>query len=276
MDITFLLVRHPQSRPSPIIAELIDRLADLGARVHRRYPDELVAGADPPPTDLVVLKAKTPAALALAARYHEAGVATVNPYPVTALCRDKIATSDVLAAAGVPVPPTYVETDPRAFASLLSRGPLILKPYRGSQGAGIEIIDDAAQLAHIDHGGDPVLAQAYFPPDGDDQKVYRIGERIFCVERPWPPTPEQKYGRLKHLDPGTLDVVRACGDALGIDLYGVDVIEHEGRPWVVDLSSFPGFKGVPAAAHRLADYIAAYAVTQVSSRRAPRLRERAV
>jgi hypothetical protein len=30
---------------------------------------------------------------------------------------------------------------------------------------------------------------------------------------------------------------------------------NEDRPYVVDMSSFPGFKGVPEAALRLADYI---------------------
>ncbi len=33
----------------------------------------------------------------------------------------------------------------------------------------------------------------------------------------------------------------------------------KGHPYVVDLSSFPGFKGVPDAALRLADYIYAAA-----------------
>ena len=60
-----------------------------------------------------------------------------------------------------------------------------------------------------------------------------------------------KLGRLVGLDAETEDVARRCGDALGIALYGVDIIHHRGRPWVVDLSSFPGFKGVPEAAARL-------------------------
>jgi predicted ATP-grasp superfamily ATP-dependent carboligase len=38
-------------------------------------------------------------------------------------------------------------------------------------------------------------------------------------------------------------------------LYGFDVIMNEDQPYVVDMSSFPGFKGVPDAALRLADYV---------------------
>jgi hypothetical protein len=37
------------------------------------------------------------------------------------------------------------------------------------------------------------------------------------------------------------------------------VIFSGGRPYVVDISSFPGFKGVPGAAARLADHLYAAA-----------------
>jgi hypothetical protein len=35
----------------------------------------------------------------------------------------------------------------------------------------------------------------------------------------------------------------------------VDVVESGGVPYVVDMSSFPGFKGVPHAALRVADHL---------------------
>src|SRR5207247_9306136 len=45
-----------------------------------------------------------------------------------------------------------------------------------------------------------------------------------------------------------------CGQAFGIDLYGVDIIESEGKPYVVDMCSIPGFKGVPDAVPLLTRY----------------------
>lgn len=135
---------------------------------------------------------------------------------------------------------------------LLADGPLIIKPYRGSQGAGIEIVHTADRLEGIDHGGDVIMAQRYHEPDGRDRKIHRIGEELFCVERIWPAvTLDNKLGRVE-LPPHVEQVVRACGDALGIDTYGVDIIEHRGEPWVVELSSLPGFKGVPEGGRRLA------------------------
>ena len=40
-----------------------------------------------------------------------AGAAVLNPFPVATLCRDKILTSQALAAGGVPAPETWVTQD---------------------------------------------------------------------------------------------------------------------------------------------------------------------
>src|SRR5205823_8899021 len=60
-----------------------------------------------------------------------------------------------------------------------------------------------------------------------------------------------------------------CGAALGIDLFGVTVVQSGGKPYVVDMTSIPGFKGVPDAARRLAEYI--YAATERALNGAPLL-----
>ena len=46
-----------------------------------------------------------------------------------------------------------------------------------------------------------------------------------------------------------------CGRAFGVGLYGVDLITSAGRPFVVDINTFPGFKGVPDAPSLLAEFI---------------------
>ncbi|MDO5634656.1 MAG: ATP-grasp domain-containing protein [Micrococcus sp.] len=278
MNIDILMVRHPADRHSPVIPAMIAELERHGATVRRHYPDEApVLDLTPETTDLLVLKAKTPAALEAARAASEAGVACFPPYATTQVCRDKVATTQALHEHGVPVPETWTVTDPAALAAQLAHGPLILKPIRGSQGRGIEVIHTADELeawasqaqaarAHDDGApddntpGDAIMAQRYHAPDGRDRKIYRIGEEVFCVERVWPPRSyADKLGRLVELPAEVADVARRCGEALGIDTYGVDIIEHAGRPYVVDLSSFPGFKGVPDAGPRLAARVLAAA-----------------
>jgi hypothetical protein len=46
---------------------------------------------------------------------------------------------------------------------------------------------------------------------------------------------------------------------MGLGLFGLDVIESDDGPFVVDVNYFPGYKGVPDAGALIADYIDAYA-----------------
>lgn len=261
MRIDILLVRHSKPKANAVMPPMIGILEDAGVDVHVRYPDELGPDADVPGPDevaLCVLKARTPAALELGRRYHEAGVRTFNSYPTTELCRDKVATTKLLEDAGVPVPQTWLVDDVESLVPLLADGPLIVKPLRGSQGQGVQVVEDADAVRSLDTGGETLMAQRYMVPDGLDRKIYRIGDEVFCVERIWPPVTDQdKLGRVIELPIEHERIARQCGDALGIDTYGVDIIEHRGSPYVVDLSSLPGFKGVPDAPRRLAERVLA-------------------
>lgn len=237
-----------------MVDDLTTALRMEGAEVTLLSPAQFTVDAPLPDADVVVLKDKTPSGLALGKRFHLKGVPTVSPYPATELCRDKFATNRVLTEAGIPVPPCYVVRDRDELLSLLEQGPVILKPIRGSKGRGIAVVESANEVPNIEYG--EVFVQRYFKPDGLDLKVYRIGSECFCVERTWPPkTLEEKLGHLLELDDDVIRVVQACGDAVGSEVYGVDVIRHDGVPWVVDMSSFPGFKGVPDAGSRLAQVV---------------------
>lgn len=260
MRIAFLLVRQEVGKVSPVIPEVVRLLTDFGATVDVIYPDDdrEDPARDRVDHDLYVLKARTPSALDYAAAMHSRGAKTVNPYPVTALCRDKLATTQALAAAGVPVPETFADQDPTDLIPQLDAGPLVMKPYRGSQGRGVHVVRTVADVLTLSasEGSEPVMAQRYHEPDGLDRKLYRIGTDYFCVNRVWPPsTYADKLGEVVPVDEELRNVAERCGEALGIDLYGVDVVISQGQPYVVDLSSFPGFKGVPDAAMRLADYL---------------------
>jgi ribosomal protein S6--L-glutamate ligase len=205
--------------------------------------------------DLYVLKKINGLAFSLAGALHARGARIVNPYTVSAALRDKIVTFRILQAAGVPTPATYAAPSPEDLAPLLDSGPLVVKPYQGTSGYGVRIIRTAAQLADVPRDGDPVFAQRYHAPDGRDRKLYVIGDRIFGTLKVFPAlTQAEKHGDPFTPRPELCEIARRCGQAFGIDLYGVDIIESDGRPYVVDMSTMPGFKGVPEAPRLLADY----------------------
>ena len=210
--------------------------------------------------DLYVLKKTSRLALSLAGALHAQGAAIVNPYPVTVTLRDKIITSRILQLAGVPTPATYVASHPDRLAPLLAQGPLIVKPYHGSDGIGVRVVRSVAELSAVRAGRDPVFAQRYHAPQGRDRKIYVVGGRLFGVKKVFPMKTEQdRRGEPFTPGPELCEIARRCGRAFGIDLYSVDIIESEGKPYVVDLCSIPGCGGVPDAQQHLASYLLAAA-----------------
>lgn len=258
MKIGILMLRHPPTRISPVMPEVLQLLGDWGCTVEVIYPEEQVSSLSQVRVehDLYILKSGTELALSMAGALHAVGARILNPYPVAAAMRDKIAAMRILQAAGLPVPETYITSNPRRLASLLDAGPLVLKPYRGSQGRGIHIIWDADELDDVPNDEGPVFAQRYHKPEGEDHKIYVIGEQMFGVKRIFPAkTYEEKIGEPFTITPELQEMARRCSRAFGIELFGFDVVMSGGRPYVIDIQSFPGFKGVPDAALRLADYI---------------------
>ena len=69
------------------------------------------------------------------------------------------------------------------------------------------------------------------------------GAKAGHQREPFTPTPELSR------------IVLRCGEAFGIDLFGVDIIESDGTPYIVDMNSFPGFRGVRDGVVRVARYL---------------------
>jgi ribosomal protein S6--L-glutamate ligase len=258
ISLGLLLIRHPPNRASPVMPEVVGRLRERGARVAEIYPDSAPTdlGRLEIGHDLYVLKSGSETALSLAGALHARGAPILNPYPVSAVCRDKAVLTSYLRGTGVPVPETYLAADRAQLSTLLQDGPIILKPARGSQGRGVHVVTEGSELVPDAAGDGSLLAQRYHAPLGRDRKLYRIGDDLFGVKRRWPAgSYEQKLGDPFPVGDDLREIALRCGDAFGIDLYGLDVIETDRGPFVVDFSSFPGFKGVPDAARRLADYL---------------------
>jgi len=275
MKIGILMMEHAKIRQHSVMPQVVQLLADWGVRIDLIYPgEELIDVANiRVEHDLYVLKASSPLAMSMAAALHAIGATVLNPYPVAAMLRDKIVTERVLRTAGVPTPDTYVADRAEHLAPLLMAGPIIIKPYRGSRGRGVRVVWDADELDEITTIDGPLFAQRYQKPEGVDRKIYCIGGQFFGVERVWPALSyEDKLGRPFTVSPELRDIALRCGRAFGVDLLGLDIVMSDGRPYVVDVNSFPGFKGVPDAALRLADYIFA-AADRRSEQRQPRTRQ---
>jgi len=272
LKIGFLLP-HYSRRSTSCMPMVVRTVAEVGAIVDVILPAEGAINLSRVRVehDLYVLRKMSGLALSLAGALHQQGAAIVNPYPASAALRDKIIASRVLQAAGVPTPATYVALHPDQLAPLLDEGPLVVKPYQGGGGHHVRIVRSSAELENVEtRGREPVFGQRYLPHDGRDRKIYAIGDRLFGVKKVFPRrTDDEKRGEPFALTPELREIALRCGRAFGIDLYGVDIVESEGRPYVVDMDSLPGYKGVPDAPRLLAEYICAAAERAAQGQPAP-------
>jgi len=261
MKLYFMMVRRVPPVPSPVLAEVCAILAQRGFRIDTGIAEEMVMRPDclKVEHDLYLLKSHTELSLSLAGILHAQGARLLNPYPCCIATQNKIVASQRLRAAGVPTPRSWVTGDLTLLAPMTGATPLIIKPYLGHRGAGIRVVNSPDELAAVPPPETPVLVQEFVKGSGEDLKVYVVGDEVFATRKPFSPDSFTKPGRPCPVTSEVRDIARRCGRALGLGLYGMDMIESPNGLFVVDVNTFPGYKGVPEAARLIADYVDDYA-----------------
>ena len=226
--------------------------------------------------DVYLFKSHSPLAESLAAAAHYRGAKLLNEYPATMKVRDKVLTCTLLLQAGIPTPRTFVTDSIETLRPIVQQMPVVVKPYRGRRGMGIEVcLNEAAFDALVerratdtsgdeDDGGEDgtalgerlIFAQEYEEHEPFDYKAYAIGDYVYAIKRVFPAkTKEEKLGTPVGDDPALVDLVRRCGKLFGLQLYGVDLVKTPKGYSVIEVNCFPGFKGVPEGGERIARFI---------------------
>jgi ribosomal protein S6--L-glutamate ligase len=188
------------------------------------------------------------------------GIPTINNSRAIRLVRDKTIFTAFAHAHGLPVPRSYFIVHPRLLKDIpRNEYPLVVKPTNGSSGRGIYRVNSPAELATLNIDGPSLcffLAQQYVENPGYDIKLYAIGEDVYAVERKSPLHPEVEVeSQLIPLKSEWLNLAQRVGELFGLDIYGLDVLETNNGPVVVDINDFPSFGQVPGAVKRISNYI---------------------
>ncbi len=226
--------------------------------------------------DAYLFKSHSPMAESLAAAAHYRGARLLNEYPATMKVRDKVLTCTMLLQAGIPTPRTFVTDSIETLRPVVRDMPIVVKPYRGRRGMGIEVCMNEAEFdaliarragagtADEDDGGEDgtalgerlIFAQEYEEHEPYDYKAYAVGDYVHAIKRIFPAkTKEEKLGTPVGDDPELEDLVRRCGALFGLQLYGVDLVKTPRGYSVIEVNCFPGYKGVPDGGARIANFI---------------------
>ena len=245
-DVHLLLGRPPG--PASVLSDVTARLRSAGLVVQMTVVDDRV----PPAAydaGLLVLK-DLPAALLP----QLVGLPCCNSAESALVASDKAHVLGALVAAGVPAPRSAVVQDWAQVQARCAGRPTVVKPRVGEQGRGVLLLDGEAP--HTAPAPGPWLVQDRVSSDGLDRKLYVVGEDVAAVLRRWP-APADRNGDVISASSALQELGRAAAAAVGLEIAGVDVLVGPDGPVVVDVNAFPGFKGVPGAAARLADHLLA-------------------
>lgn len=226
----------------PLLVGAARELGAAGHRVEWGEPDP----ADP--ADVYLLKARTPAALGLARALELRGAVVVNSPGATGNCQDRAWMAATVLAAGLPFVAT--SAGPQGF-------PAVVKSRHSRKDDLVAGVRDAAELAELTARwpGEPLVYQPFLPGDGWDHKLWVVGEQVFGELR----RSELADGDRRSVDhrPRYPELALRCGDAFGLTVYGVDVLEVAGEPVIVDVNAFPGIRGQAGAPRALAELVGA-------------------
>ena len=256
MKIYFMLGYARDKGDAPMLAEVIANLKadgfDVAADVAESVlvsPEELRVEAD-----LYILKSKSELWLNLAAVLDEQGASILNSFRASINTINKIRTAACLSAAQIPIPRSWVTGDLALITEVSDAMPLLLKPNIGHGGIGIRLVRDRAELAATKIA-DGMLVQELITPVEDELKLYVVGDRVFGIRK----YADSGQREPVAVEPVLQDIALRSGRALGLEIYGVDVIISSQGPVVIDVNYFPSFRGVPDVARSLTDYISNYA-----------------
>ncbi|MQY16894.1 Ribosomal protein S6--L-glutamate ligase [Streptomyces sp. RB5] len=240
----------------PLLAGARSALKDAGHQVIFTNPDTTsVTPSDL--ADVYLLKAHTPRALVLARFLEAHGARVVNSAAATELCQDRSRTAAVAESAGVPMPRT------ETLGALSEAGadtsyPFMVKSRHNRRADLVARVDSPAELRAlaVKWPHEPVVLQEFVANSGWDHKLWVIAGEVFAGVRPAPVgAPARSAPLVRDLPASWAELALRTGEVFGLDVYGVDVLDREGAPVVVDVNAFPGIRGprgAPAALAALA------------------------
>lgn len=193
------------------------------------------------------------------AALQQSGVRLLNPPRAIETCVDKYLTLERLRAAGLPVPRTIICQTPEEVGDAASQlgGELVLKPLFGSEGRGLERLRTPEELqtaaALWSAAGRIIYLQEFIPHAGWDLRLLVIGERIWAMRRSNPVDWRTNASRgattmAWEATAAEQDLARRATAAVGASIAGVDLVySREGRPFLLEVNSAPGWKYLSAA-----------------------------
>ena len=214
---------------------------------------------------------------AVVRQFQEMDVFCANTAHGISNSRDKLRSLQILSRHHVGIPRTTFVRDKKDVLPAIERvggAPVVVKLIEGTQGIGVLLAESVTQAASIvellQSQKQNVLIQKFVAESkGKDVRAFVVGDRVVAAMRRV--AQGQEFRSNVHrggiaepieLDEHYRETAVRCAQILGLQVAGVDMLEGEDGPQVMEVNSSPGLEGIEACteldiAGAVIDYIAA-------------------
>ncbi|MCB0824947.1 MAG: 30S ribosomal protein S6--L-glutamate ligase [Armatimonadetes bacterium] len=218
----------------------------------------------------------TPFGTSVVRQFQQMGVFCANTANGISNSRDKLRSMQILSRYDIGLAPTSFVRDRRDILPAIERvggAPVIIKLMEGTQGVGV-ILAESQKIAEaiietLQGANQNVLIQKFVAESkGKDIRAFVVGDRVVAAMRRVAQGQEfrsniHRGGRAEPVEL-TRDYERTAIRAtkiLGLRVAGVDMLESQDGPQVIEVNSSPGLEGIETCtgidvAGEVIDYIA--------------------
>lgn len=200
--------------------------------------------------------------LAVLRQLEQMGVYTINPARAIARSRDKLHSMQILSRRDIGIPRTaFVKRKDDVMPAIerIGGAPVIIKLLEGTQGVGV-ILADTSKIAQaiietLQSTKQNVLIQKFVKESkGKDIRAFVVGDRVVGAMRRQATGDEfrsnvHRGGTASQvtLSPEYETTAVRAAQIMGLDMAGVDMLEGNDGPQVMEINSSPGLEGIEGA-----------------------------
>jgi len=197
--------------------------------------------------------------LAVVRQFEMMGVYCLNESQAIARSRDKLRCLQLLSRHDIGIPPTIYTRQADHLPQCIEKvdgPPVVVKLLEGTQGIGV-VLAETNRAAHsvieAFHGLEQnILIQKFIEEaKGADIRALVVGRKIIAAMKRQAGSGEfrsnlHRGGTAKkiRLNPAYRHTALAAAKVLGLTVAGVDLIESEEGPMVMEVNSSPGLEGI--------------------------------
>ena len=211
------------------------------------------------------------------------GTPVVNRAKAIAAARHKFHSLRILAQHGLPTPPSLTVGSAEFLEDAVAEVgdyPFILKPFHGTHGSGVMLLDTPTSLTsavdalcdlHEDYVIQPFIAEA----GGVDIRVLVVGGEAIAAMKRSAPVGEFRAnihrgasGEPVSLPDEYIDIAIKAASALELEIAGVDLLQTNEGPVVLEVNPSPGFEELESVtginiADAIIEFVIAFAHNRV-------------